>query len=308
MGDDELKNSKTNQALKWAKGGISGAKLYIYHKTGQIQESEDSVEVTKALQRLTTYRDQIDSLLRNAENWTKSMLQTKNYQTDFIYSLNVSSKVIPRINGDAINDKNNENGMKFKQIVQGISTELTLDQQRTERNHLKASKLLVVPLHNILNHEIQHALDCKKKYILNKRQYDNYCTIIANLKSKIKYLQYPKSLSSEKNEKDKSKITKFGKFGRGFNKLMQSNQSEQELQIKLKHSLSRSVEKKKVFNESKKQLLESINIVEEKLNVEFIHYIQKFYQFVQTWKADKVENDDKIFIPFDESNEYESLL
>ena len=100
---------RTNQALKWAKGGITDAKLYIYAKTGQINESDDSPEVAEAFQKLDTYREQIDTLLKNAENWTKSMLQTWNYQTHFIDSLNECNTVIQTFNKKTDENKAEEN-------------------------------------------------------------------------------------------------------------------------------------------------------------------------------------------------------
>ena len=68
--------ARTSQALKWAKTGINEAKLFVYAKTGQIQESQDPEDISMALQKLDTYREQLSRLLHNAENWTKSLLQT----------------------------------------------------------------------------------------------------------------------------------------------------------------------------------------------------------------------------------------
>lgn len=68
--------SQTNQALKWAKTGINEAKLLVYAKTGQITESADAEDISLGLQKLDAYREQLSRLLHNAENWTKSLLQT----------------------------------------------------------------------------------------------------------------------------------------------------------------------------------------------------------------------------------------
>eukprot|EP00486_Rosalina_sp_Unknown_P015522 CAMPEP_0201593464 /NCGR_PEP_ID=MMETSP0190_2-20130828/191057_1 /ASSEMBLY_ACC=CAM_ASM_000263 /TAXON_ID=37353 /ORGANISM="Rosalina sp." /LENGTH=486 /DNA_ID=CAMNT_0048052657 /DNA_START=5 /DNA_END=1466 /DNA_ORIENTATION=- len=316
---------RTNQALKWAKGGINDAKLYIYAKTGQINESDDRPEVAEAFQKLDTYREQIDTLLQNAENWTKSMLQTWNYQTHFIDSLNECNSVIQTFNkktddnkaeenndnnaddaqnpNDALpdNDDNEQeekskssdhssptisltNNTQFAQIVKGISDELYLDQQESERRYGHASKLLVIPLRNILDHEIMHAMDMKRKYIQYKRQFDNCCTTITNLKDKIEDIDNPEKKEKEQQEKN-SGVGTFGKLKMGFGKLITSTPTRDELSDKLKDARSQLPQYVKVFEESRKQLLESINIIEEKLNIEVVYYVQQFYTFVKEWKT-----------------------
>lgn len=283
---------RTNQALKWAKGGLSDAKLYLYAKTGQIVESEDSTEVTEAFQKLDTYKEQIDSLLVNAENWTKSMLQTWNYQTNLIDALKECNSVIQTFhnrNKSHLEQKDNDEFTEnqFAQIVKGISNELFIDQQESEKRYGHASKLLVVPLRNILNHEIQHAVDLKRKYIHHKRQFDNNCTIITNLKNKIQDIENPK-----KEETEKPNVGTFGKLKLGFGKLIQSNPTKQELENKLNDARSELPAYIKQFDVVKKQLLESINIVEEKLNIEVVYYVQQFYNFVEKWKSGNTPNDD----------------
>ena len=107
------------------------------------------------------------------------------------------------------------NNSQFAQIVKGISDELYLDQQESERRYGHASKLLVVPLRNILDHEIMHAVDMKRKYIQYKRQYDNCCTTITSIKDKIEEID-----NTEKKDKDQqaksSSVGTFGKLKMGF--------------------------------------------------------------------------------------------
>ena len=56
---DRNGHARTNQALKWAKTGINEAKLFVYAKTGQITESADPDDISLALQKLDTYREQL---------------------------------------------------------------------------------------------------------------------------------------------------------------------------------------------------------------------------------------------------------
>merc|ERR1719410_58831 len=107
--EDEQKFPRTSQALKLAKNAISDAKLYVYAKTGQIQESEDDAEVSLALMKLDTYKEQVDSLLRHADNWTKSMLQTWNHQTNLIDALTECNTVIHTFHNNNNSKANEEN-------------------------------------------------------------------------------------------------------------------------------------------------------------------------------------------------------
>eukprot|EP01083_Nonionella_stella_P027158 74734_1 len=289
---DPHRFARTNQAIKWAKGGLADAKLYIYAKTGQIQESLDSPDVAEALQKLDTYKEQIDNLLKNAELWTTSMLQTWNHQKALIDSLNEANNVIhtfkpkqehtPTLAPLATTD----DSLEFADIVQGISKELHLDQQESEQRYGQASALLVVPLRNILNHEIQHAVDIKRKYISHKRQYDNCCTTIAHVKQKIEEIDNPQSVEQESDDH----VTTFGKLKIGFGKLMASAQTKQALQVQLEESRQELPQYIKQFEVTKQQLMEAITIVEEKLNIEVVHYVQQFYTFVLKWKSGSIIN------------------
>eukprot|EP01084_Bolivina_argentea_P163980 285180_1 len=296
--NDHQRFQRTNQALKWAKGAAADAKLYIYAKTGQIEESEDSTDVTEAFQKLDTFQSQIDILLRNAETWTTSMLETWNYQTNLIDALNECNTVIntfhsrnnsPKNENENKNENNINNNIfdkdknEFAELVKGISSELYLDQQESKRRYGHASKLLVVPLRNILNHEIAHACDIKRKYIVHKRLFDNCCTTITHLRNKIEDIENPKSI--ENNPQKSQSIGTFGKLKIGFNKLITSNPTKEDLLNKLSMARSELPQYIKIFDTAKQQLLEAINIVEEKLNVEVVYYVQQFYTFVQKWKS-----------------------
>ena len=174
--DDQQRFLRTNQALKWAKNSISDTKLYLYAKTGQIQESDDSADVIEACAKLDTFREQIESLLLNAENWTKSMLQTWDFQTSFVDSLHEGSSVIltfdrnthsppdepPRADDaehaqpdkadpadpaeqeqESVDLSSSQRHSHFAQILKGIASELLMEQQASERRYGHASKLLV---------------------------------------------------------------------------------------------------------------------------------------------------------------------
>merc|ERR1712176_1226574 len=77
----------------------------------------------------------------------------------------------------------------------------------------------------------------------------------------------------------------------------------------------------KVYDMAKQQLLEYVEIVEEKLNVEIVFYVQKYFEFVQKWKDvnstcmnnnidDNTEEDDdkqNDFNGFHEQNGYDKV-
>jgi len=52
----------------------------------------------------------------------------------------------------------------------------------------------------------------------------------------------------------------------------------------------------KLFEESKTQLMEAINIVESKLNMEIVHHVREFYHFVSSWKEDLNSQLQKIML------------
>jgi len=327
--DDQQRFLRTNQALKWAKNSISDTKLYLYAKTGQIQESEDSADVIEACAKLDTFREQIESLLLNAENWTKSMLQTWDFQTSFVDALHEGSSVILTFDRNAHDHPPNDSDAQqpaqaqpepappapapsdpnsnqnpadadaeqpaesvtlssssqthchFAQILKGMADELLLEQQASERRYGHASKLLVVPLRNILNHEIMHAVGMKKRYVVTKRQFDNCCTTISNLQAKLKELDAPAQPVAEADKE----ASAFGKLKLGFGKLIASNPTRDDLEAKLKEAREELPRHMKVFSEARQQLLEAIDIIDQKLNVEVVYYVQQFASFAKQSKS-----------------------
>jgi len=298
--------SQTNQALKWAKTGINEAKLLVYAKTGQITESADAEDISLGLHKLDAYREQLSRLLHNAENWTKSLLQTWNYQTNLVDSLNECDKVIqtfhhkqpgidvqsdPEQKGDDIiapssPPHHNPNESHFGRILRGIANELYGDQQQSEKRYGHASNLLVVPLRNIINHEVMHAMDLQKRYILVKRQFDACCTNISSLKAKIEEAENPKE---EEEVPDSGVAGTFDKLKMGFGKLMQSaNPTVDELRDRLSVARSQLTDIIKTFDHSKMQFMEALVIVEEKMNVEVVYYVQQFLEFMRQCKSGSI--------------------
>lgn len=191
---------------------------------------------------------------------------------------NVSTPMIP--SNDA-----NPNQSHFAQILRGIAIELYGDQQESEKRYGHASNLLVVPLRNIINHEIAHAMDLKRRYILVKRQFDSCCTTISTLKSKIEELKNPKPEEEAANPD----VSPFGKLKMGFGKLIQSaNPTIQDLQDRLAIARHQLTEIIKAFDHSKMQFMEALDIVEQKMNVEVVYYVQQFFEFMRQCKSGNI--------------------
>ena len=289
--EESLQNrfSKTKEATirnyKWAKDGVNKSKLFIYAKAGRIEESEHCAQVKQALLTLDTFQTTIDPLLANAEKWSQSMLQCMTNQKNLIYALNQSAA--------SMNIQQKQG--RFAQIIKGISSELTINEKECKLRHNQTLKLLVAPLQNILNHEIKHALSLKKKYIQNKRQFDDICTSISNLKQRIE-----ETNELKQGDNGSANGSAFGKLKVGFGKLMPSSiGSKEDLEGKLQEMRGALTQHIKVFDMAKEQLLEYVDIVEEKLNVEIVFYVKKFYEFVKKWKdansacmGDDIDDDD----------------
>jgi len=293
---------RTNQALKWAKSGINEAKLFVYAKTGQIEESADDERVSIALQKLETYREQLSRLLHCAENWTKSLIQTWNYQTNLVDSLNECDGVIQTFNGKQLgnaaasdiggaaerkaDDESSSEHSVFARILRGIGNELFDDHQQSEKRYGHASNLLVVPLRNILNHEVAHALDLQRRYVLVKRQFDSCCTTISTLKAKIEELQHP---DEQPEAAPEAAVGAFAKIKVGFGKLLQTTTPTlDDLEGRLSVARDQLKEIAKAFDHSKVQFLEALDIVEQKLNVEVVYYVQQFLDFMRRCKSGSI--------------------
>merc|ERR1712187_709505 len=92
----------------------------------------------------------------------------------------------------------------------------------------------------------------------------------------------------KEEEQHQQNTSALGKLKLGFSKIIQSNTTKEDMEKKLENARAELPKYIKVFEETKKQLLESINIVEEKLNVEVVYYVQQFYRFVKEWKSGNV--------------------
>jgi len=169
----------------------------------------------------------------------------------------------------------NEDCQAFINVMNSISFELYTEQKDYEKYKTNAEKLLIIPLQNILKHEIKHAIDIRQKYLKFKRQYDDYRTVIAKTEEAIDAIDHPVVQEESKNSTtEKIKNILFGRV------LFNAEYNKQELEVKLSAVRIKLPLCIKQFEEAKQQLLESIQIIEQKLNIEVVYYVQQFYNYI----------------------------
>merc|ERR1712013_462474 len=103
---------------------------------------------------------------------------------------------------------------------------------------------------------------------------------------KLHEMDHPPEDDEQKAAKEKESSSAFmGKIKMGFGKLMASAPVRDDVEAKLKEAREELPKHLKVFAESRQQLLEAIDIIDQKLNVEVVYYVQQFANFMKERKT-----------------------
>jgi len=217
-------------------------------------------------------------------------------------------------------DAEEKDDSSFATLCRRISSHLRKDQEELEKKCRNSKMYIVTPLHNVLFREINHAIEMRAKYMREKRYYDDICTTIENLKKNLRTIKQieesgdkqnngistnqQKPAEQEQNEaqnaaQNKNNFTSRFKmtWARFAKSSASGNDSGVQVEEKENHAVSpenkseyerklkEAREKYKVcvksFETTKQQLLECIELIANKLNLETEHYFKQFGDFVE---------------------------
>lgn len=130
------------------------------------------------------------------------------------------------------------------------------------------------PLTALLNNEMQLSKKVRSQYQYSKLIYDDCLTAVKNIETKIKELEdEANGVQPETGEAEHDKVQKAKAM---FSKWMKKKQTPEELQVKLEEAKAKVADAERDYKQKKDELVQVIQIIQEKRNTELAVEFEKF--------------------------------
>jgi len=188
VNNDDPNIDGKNQPFSLFKSQLSD--MNLFNQLKRIQESAHEPHVADALLRLDSYREQITNVVTSANNWAKSLNTSLICQKQLLLRMK-------ELKFEPVEQNLAEQQEHFFILCKGLNDELSTCGKQYQQKMIKSQNLLMEPLKKLLNTDILHAIEMRKKYLKNKKRYDYCCNILSKIQKQMDiYAQKLKSQTS----------------------------------------------------------------------------------------------------------------